>query len=94
MIRVRETPEKATPEIRFPVRWTFRAVVEASDAAAVHGLDAVLEECGFAESFVEAKSSANGKYRSFHVEVTLHSKQQMDDLGARLGAVPGVKFLL
>lgn len=94
MIKMRETPEKSKPEIRFPVQWTFRAVVDATDAAAFQGLNAVLKEFGFGESFVEAKSSAQGKYRSFHVEVTLTDKRQMDELGARLAAVPGIRFLL
>lgn len=94
MIKLRDTPEKRNPEIRFPVPWTFRAVVDAADASAVQGLNAVLKEFGFGESFVEAKSSAQGKYRSFHVEVTLTDKPQMDGLGACLAAVPGVRFLL
>lgn len=93
MIKVKETPPGA-PELHFPLEWTYRAVLEADDAAAFHKLNAVLAESGFAERFVEGRASSGGKYRSFQVTVTVKDKREMDTLGDRLAAVPGVKFLL
>ena len=93
MIKVRETPPPA-PELHFPLKWTYRAVLEAGNAQAFQQLNAVLAEFGFAERFVEGRASSGGKYRSFQVTVTVKDKPQMDTLGDRLAAVPGVKFLL
>ena len=92
MIKV-NTPPPA-PELRFPLEWTYRAVLEADNAMAFRQLTAVLAEFGFSERFVEGRASSGGKYRSFQVTVTVKDKQEMDTLGDRLAAVPGVKFLL
>ncbi len=96
MIKLRQTPPPSgtPPELRFPLRWTYRAVVDAADAGTVEKLNQVLIQFGFHEVFVAGNISKQGRYSSFRVEVEVPDKTTMNLLGDALARVPGVKFLL
>ena len=85
-------PEKA--EIIFPVRWSYRAVVDATEADALENLNRVLEKYHYSERFAAGRASSGQRYKSFHVEVEVPSREVMNKLAAELGSVKGVNFLL
>ena len=82
------------PEIVFPVKWSYRAVVDAMEPAALENLNAVLEKYKYSERFAAGNSSSGKRYASFHVEVEVPDRETMNLLGKEFGAVPGVKFVL
>lgn len=82
------------PELIFPVRWTYRAVVDATEPDALENLNKILEKFQYSERFAIGKSSSGQRYKSFHVEVEVPNREIMNLLAKELGAVKGVKFLL
>ena len=66
-------------ELKFPVDWEYRIIVEADKLeAAVH----------------EGLRSEGGRYRTLKAPVVLTGREMMNALSAALAAVDGVKFLL
>ncbi len=86
--------EKTASELKFPVEWHYHIVTEADEVGCEAGLNAVLHEFDPALSVTSGRGSSGGKYRSFKVSVTFGSRESMEDVSRRLGAVKGVKFLL
>lgn len=86
------TPGK--PEIIFPVRWSYRAVVDATEPDALEGLNKVLEKFQYSERFAIGKASSGQRYKSFHVEIEVPNREIMNLIASELGAVKGVKFVL
>ena len=86
--------ESGKPEIIFPTQWSYRAVVDASNASALENLNRILEKYHYSERFAVGNSSSNQRYRSFHVTLQVPSREFMNALGRELSEVEGVKFLL
>ena len=82
------------PEIIFPVSWSYRAVVDATSSDTLEQLNAILEKYNYQERFAAGNVSSNQRYRSFHVTVTVPSREVMNTLAKELGSVTGVKFLV
>lgn len=82
-------------EIRFPVDWEFRIIVDADLAAAAKPLlAACFEKHEIATTLHEGLNSKNGRYRSFKAPLVLTDREMMNQLAAELASVPGVKFVL
>ena len=82
-------------EIRFPVDWEFRIIVDADLAAAAKPLlAACFEKHEIATTLHEGLVSKNGRYRSFKAPLVLTDREMMNQLAAELASVPGVKFVL
>ena len=82
-------------EIRFPVDWEFRIIVDADLAAAAKPLlAACFEKHEIATTLHEGLDSKNGLYRSFKAPLVLTDREMMNQLAAELASVPGVKFVL
>ncbi|MDD4818345.1 MAG: DUF493 domain-containing protein [Victivallaceae bacterium] len=81
-------------ELKFPVEWHYHIVTDANNVDCEAALNTVLREFDPALGLVSGRSSSGGKYRSFKVSVTFDSREEMEALSLRLGAVKGVKFLL
>lgn len=82
-------------EIRFPVDWEFRIIVDADLAAAAKPLlAACFEKHEVATTLHEGLDSKNGRYRSFKAPLVLTDREMMNQLAAELASVPGVKFVL
>ena len=82
-------------EIRFPVDWEFRVIVESAEAeAARSALVAVLEKYEQPPLLHDGLNSSGGRYRTFKAPATLTSQEMMERLAADLAAVKGVKFVL
>ena len=82
-------------EIRFPVDWEFRIIVDADLAAAAKPLlAACFEKHEIATTLHEGLDSKNGRYRSFKAPLVLTDREMMNQLAAELASVPGVKFFL
>jgi putative lipoic acid-binding regulatory protein len=82
------------PEIIFPVRWTYRAVVDVMVPGALESLNKILEKYNYSERFAAGNSSSGKRYASFHVEVEVADRAMMNKLGKEFGEVAGVKFVL
>ena len=82
------------PEIIFPVRWTYRAVVDSTVAGALEGLNSVLEKFKYSERFAVGKSSSGNRYCSFYVEIEVPNREMMNLIGKEFSEVKGVKFVL
>ena len=82
------------PEIIFPVEWSYRAVVDATNSTVLENLNRVLEKYHYSERFAAGNTSSSQRYKSFHVTVQVPSRKVMNDLAKELGSVEGVKFLL
>ena len=82
-------------EIRFPVDWEFRIIVDADLAAAAKPLlAACFEKHEIATTLHEGLESKNGRYRAFKAPLVLTDREMMNQLAAELASVPGVKFVL
>ena len=82
-------------EIRFPVDWEFRIIVDADLAAAAKPLlAACFEKHEIATTLHEGLDSKNGRYRSFKAPLVLTDREMLNQLAAELASVPGVKFVL
>ena len=82
-------------EIRFPVDWEFRIIVDADLAAAAKPLlAACFEKHEIATTLHEGLDSKNGRYRSFKAPLVLTDREMMNQRAAELASVPGVKFVL
>lgn len=82
-------------ELKFPVDWEYRFVVESGKAdAAREAIGKCLEANGMFTKVVEGLRSAGGRYRTLRAAVTLRDRETMNRLSADLGKVDGVKFLL
>ena len=82
-------------EIRFPVDWEFRIIVDADLAAAAKPLlAACFEKHEIATTLHEGLDSKNGRYRSVKAPLVLTDREMMNQLAAELASVPGVKFVL
>ncbi|NOX85710.1 MAG: DUF493 domain-containing protein [Chlorobi bacterium] len=83
-------------EIIFPVTYHLKTVMKGIEKEESHKNDLVqlfdLLEIRYA--YQSKKISSKGAYISFTYEVTLVSKQQMDDLYAGLGKIKAIKFAL
>lgn len=82
------------PEIIFPVRWTYRAVVDVMVPGAITELNRILEKHRYSERFAAGNSSSGKRYASFHVEVEVPDRETMHSLAKEFGDVAGVKFVL
>lgn len=82
-------------ELKFPVDWEYRVVVESDKAdAALEAIGKCLESHGIFSKVTEGLRSEGGRYRTLRTAVTLKDREQMNRLSADLGKVDGVKFLL
>jgi len=82
-------------ELKFPVDWEYRVVVESDKAdAAREAIGKCLESHGIFSKVTEGLRSGGGRYRTLRAAVTLKDREQMNRLSTDLGKVDGVKFLL
>ena len=81
-------------EIDFPVTYHLKTVMEGIEQEESHKDDLVrlfdLLEIEYV--YQSRKISSKGAYISFTYEITLVSKQQMNDLYAGLGKIKAIKF--
>ena len=82
------------PEIVFPTDWSYRAVVDATVPDTLENLNKILEKFQYEERFAIGNTSGNQRYKSFHVTVSVPSREIMNLLGREFGEVKGVKFVL
>lgn len=82
--------------IEFPVTFELKAVLSGtvSDADNKKNLTAVFVKLKVKHNFRSKTVSSKGTYASFTYEVTLNSKQQMDQLYGGLKQLKGLKFAL
>jgi len=81
-------------ELQFPVKWTFRIILDAaSEETTVKALQELLTSEG-ASAPVRERDSKRGSYVSYRAEATLVDRAMFERLPALLSKVPGVRFVL
>lgn len=82
-------------ELKFPVDWEFRIVVEsAKEEAARKAVAECLASHGVAADITDGLRSGGGRYQTLRAAVTLKDREMMNSLSADLAKVDGIKFLL
>ncbi len=83
-------------KIDFPVTFQLKAVMDStsSDDGNKEKINQVLNNLKISNSYVASKASSKGTYTSYHYQVTLVSKLQMETLYEKLKSVPGLKFAI
>ncbi|MCI5779977.1 MAG: DUF493 domain-containing protein [Lentisphaeria bacterium] len=81
--------------LQFPRRWEFRLFVYAG---ALETTEAELRTLGAAAgvefALTRGESSAGGKYRTVRAECGVESLEQARELAAKMGELPGVRFMV
>jgi len=82
--------------IEFPVTFELKAVMMGTDSDTENKgkLAVVFDKLKIKHNYRDKKISSKGTYSSFTYEVTLSSKQKMDNLYIDLKDVEGLKFAL
>ena len=82
-------------EIAYPARWEYRVFVESDMLAAAREiLGNILAEQDDRAELTDGEKSASGKYLALRARAEVESKDDAEQLGRKLKAVPGVKFVL
>ncbi|MEG2075900.1 MAG: DUF493 family protein [Victivallaceae bacterium] len=82
-------------ELKFPVEWVFRFVVEAGQTEIfLAGCRNFIEKFGIIDVVSEQRGSSGGKYKSYHLRVLFTDRALMESMSAEAGKLPGVKFVL
>ncbi len=82
-------------ELKFPVDWEYRIIVDAAREENVRKeVEGCLRSHGISPTIHEGLHSGGGKYRTLKVPVTLLDRGMMDSLSADLAKIEEVKFLL
>lgn len=83
-------------KIEFPVSFVLKAVMNATSSDKVNkdNLEKVLTTLKIENSFRDSKKSSKGTYISYHYNVKLVDKPQLDKLYKDLKLVDGLKFAL
>lgn len=80
-------------EINFPVKVHFKVIAVESPDLRAH-LEIALCDLRIYEDLVPGRSSAAGKYITYNLSMTVHSREHMTEIDQRLRAVEGVKMVL
>lgn len=83
-------------EIEFPVDFQLKVVIDSShkDDETTKNIVSVLANLNIPEKYNGKRHSSKGTYTSYHYNVTLDSKKQMEDMYDELKKIPGFKFAL
>ena len=83
-----------TAELKFPVVWHYRIIVEQSAPDTFERICQVAEEFKLDTKPIAGQSSATGKYLSYKLSATCRNREMLQDLSRALNNIQGVKFLL
>jgi len=88
-------PGTPQPELKFPLDWEFRVILDGARAeAAREAVLAVFHEFGLAPASGFGEQSATGKYRALRLGCNIDSRETLEAISARLSQIDGVKFLM
>lgn len=80
-------------ELKFPLDWEYKLIALDTPEMGT-SIAEVLKKQGFGSAPTAGNRSKNGRYRTFHVQARIDSRESLDSLARALSACPGVKFLL
>ncbi len=83
-----------TAELKFPVVWHYRIIVEQNVPDTFERICQIAEEFELDAKPIAGQSSASGKYLSYKLSATCRDRKMLHDLSHALNAIQGVKFLL
>ena len=83
-------------EIEFPVDFQLKVVIDSShnDDENTKNIVLVLANLNIPEKYNGSRQSSKGTYTSYHYNITLESKTQMEKMYDELKKIPGFKFAL
>ena len=100
------TPENGKPtgdnnpienaKIEFPVTFKLKAVMDNSYSEEENKkkIISVLSDLKIKNNFIDLAKSSKGTYTSYHYQITLISKPQMETLYENLKNIPGLKLAI
>ena len=83
--------EGKTPEIAYPCVWGFRVMGEDEPSMRA-AVTAVMGRLEYEVKF--GNRTAQGRYCSLHLSLTVHDEQHRNDIFAALAAHPSIRFVL
>lgn len=82
--------------LEFPATFQLKVVMVATstDDENKNKISSLLGSLKIVNNYINSKSSSKGTYISYHYNVTLISKSQMETMYQQLKSVPGLKFAI
>ena len=81
-------------QIKFPVVWNYRIILESSQPASVAAIKDIFADFDPTINVETGSASGGGKYQSYYASALVNSLEELRELSGRIERVPGVKFLL
>ncbi len=81
-------------QIEFPVKWTFRIIVDGSNPECCMELSQVFNRFFMNPELKDGKASAGGRYQTVMADVVMPDRNVFEKLPEELGRVAGVRMVL
>ncbi len=83
-------------EVEYPVAFQLKAVMDTSSSEdeTKKSIAALLGELKIPNSFIGSRTSSKGTYISYHFDVTIADRNQLELMYDSLKRLPGFKFAL
>ena len=83
-------------EIEYPVTFQLKAVLDNSnsDEENQRNISALLGKLNIPNKLIGSKVSSKGTYTSYHYDVTISGKPQLEEMYEAMKQLPGFKFAL
>ncbi len=82
-------------EIKFPVDWTYRVIIEsAKESTVVPEIEKLMKEFGVLDDLKNTSVSSSGTYKTFAFSKQLANKEEMENIANTIHALDGVKVVI
>ena len=87
--------ETAEQEIKFPVDWTYRIIIESiKESQVVPEIKKLMQKFNVTDELKSTSISSSGTYKTFAFTKTLSSHEEMENIANTIHAVDGVKVVI
>lgn len=82
-------------EIKFPLDWTYRIIIEsAKEASVLPEIKKLMVEFGVQSELKATSVSSSGTYKTFSFSKNLSSREEMENIANTIHALDGVKVVI
>jgi putative lipoic acid-binding regulatory protein len=82
-------------EIKFPVDWTYRIIIESvKESTVIPEIKKLMKDFGVKDELKPASVSSSGTYKTFAFGTTLYSHEEMEKIANTIHALDGVKVVI
>jgi putative lipoic acid-binding regulatory protein len=82
-------------EIKFPVDWTYRIIIESvKEAVVIPEIKKLMAEFGVTDELKATSVSSSGTYKTFAFTKLLASHEEMENIANTIHALDGVKVVI